>query len=87
LRRPERVSRGGNRRRRNTTWNDVKAVLDRAKPEQLARPVAVWEGARNSEGYWDASGRKLEAQEFGEAHEVHESGHTYDMDDLGLVVR
>ena len=69
------------------TWNDVKAVLDRATPEQLARPVAVWEGTPNSEGYWDGSGRKLEAQEFDVAHQVHESGHAYDRDELVLVVR
>ena len=69
------------------TWNDVKAVLGRATPQQLARPVAVWEGTPNSEGYWDAAGRKLEAQAFGEAQELHEAGHTYDMDELVLVVR
>jgi hypothetical protein len=69
------------------TWGDLKTALDRATPEQLARPVAVWEGAPNAEGYWDASGRKLEAQAFGEANEVHESGHTYDVDELVLVVR
>jgi len=69
------------------TWNDLKAVLDRATPEQLARPVAVWEGTPNSEGYWDDSGRKLEAQAFGEANELHQSGHTYDIDELVLVVR
>jgi hypothetical protein len=69
------------------TWNNVKAVLDRATPEQLARAVAVWEGTPNSEGYWDGSGRKLEAQAFGEANEVHESGHTYDINELVLVVR